>query len=138
MDQDEVEDEDLVQAFNDVWEKLGESRELRYASGQIERGEREGHLHLQVYIEWKKSLRLKEVTNRFPSNAEHRKADESREGRREYSMKEKTRVEPSLKQIAISLVLDGKSPWWIAINEPGVYFTHYAGINALFNAIEQS
>lgn len=154
LDQDEVDDEILSEHYWRLWEQLGENRDLRFAEGQIERGEKEGNLHMQIYLEWKKSLRLKELTNRFPCNAEHRPKNETREKAREYATKELTRVESlpqlgewreeeeapelSYKQLAIRFVLDGRTPAWIARNEPAVYFTHYNNIKALYLEIQES
>lgn len=120
---------------------------LTFAQGQMEITSNE-RLHLQLYCEFKTSLREKEVENRIPGRWDFRVGDKNSVIK--YMTKTPSKVGMEFKwgtmkldkvapenrpktRALMYLIQDGLTPAEIAILDPECYFTHYAAINALFN-----
>lgn len=143
---------EIIEGFEDFWEGFKDAPNLRYAIAQIERAE-SGNLHIQLYTEWKRSLRRSEVYKVLPANLEPRFG--SRDDARDYCRvkvwkgKDKGQVKrlseigkwrsersssgPSPKQRALDYLKKGMSPADILAHDPDVYFTHYRSIEACYN-----
>lgn len=147
-------EEAFHKAFGELWIELEKDTRLRYAGGQIERGE-EGRLHAQVYTEWKESLRIKQVTKAVPSHVEPREG--TRTQARDYCRKSEGRecAMPDLgqwraergndtfgnndgpKKRALRLVTErGLDPIQIAVEDPEAYFTFSTAIHRLYEALK--
>lgn len=141
-------------AMEVAYQQLERDERLRYACAQAERGE-EGHLHFQVYTEWKTSLRRAQVVKALPSHAEHRQG--TRRQARKYCMKADTRVYtlPDLgtwrpergdddfgqvegpKARALRyLTSEGLTPLEIAALDPECYFTFHRAIHETWKALQ--
>lgn len=145
--------DDFVNAMNEAWERVEKDGRVRYACGQLERGEATGRLHGQVYLEFDVSLRNAQVRKVVDSWAEPREG--TRTQARDYCRKRDGRVlslpdlgewreergdgnktGPGPKMQALQmLVTDGMTPAQIAIEAPDVYFQFHAAINATYKAL---
>jgi hypothetical protein len=142
---------EIIEGFEDFWEGFKDAPNLRYAIAQIERAE-SGNLHIQLYTEWKRSLRRSEVYKILPANLEPRFG--SRDDARDYCRvkvwrgKDKGQVKrlpeigewraakpsgPSPKQRALDYLKKGMAPADILRHDPDVYFTHFRAIEACYN-----
>lgn len=150
---DESSLDDFVNAMEERWQIVQGHDSVRYACGQLERGEDTGRLHAQVYIEFNTSLRNAQVRKVLDSWAEPREG--TRTQARDYCRKREGRVlalpdlgewvaergdgqktGPGPKQQALAmLVTDGMTPAQIAKEAPEVYFQFHAAIKALYEAI---
>ena len=143
-------EEVFTAAVLQLWEMLEGNANLRYATGQLERGEG-GKLHAQIYTEWKKAYRVGEVTKWLPSHAERRTG--SRNQARLYVTKAEGRemalapigewrpdresggtVRPKARALQY-IIKDGLTPKEIAVMDPECYFTHYRAIQELYRAL---
>jgi len=129
--------------FMDWWEVCKDAPDLVYAIAQIEEAET-GTLHIQVYTEWKTSLRRSEVSKRAGmGHWEPRRG--SRTQCRDYCRKKDSRVEKlgefgewrpdivsnpveSPKAQAIAWLMEGLTPAEICAKSPEVFFTHHRSI----------
>lgn len=136
--------EHSTDTFEDWWNVLEAAPDLVYAIGQIEEAET-GTLHIQVYTEWKTSLRRSEVIRRA-GNGHWEARQGTRTQARDYCRKKDSRVkklgefgkwrpdvksEPaeSPKMIALRLLVEeGKNPAEICAEYPAVFFTHHRAI----------
>lgn len=133
---------------------------LKYAGFQIEAGEKTGRLHIQIYTEWKQSLRESEVVKRIPGEWDYRAG--TRAEARNYCTKavyngeDKGRVEgpfefgefkPDGKMKAEDrpkaralryLIVEGLTPSEIALVDPEAFFSHHAAILATYRALQLS
>lgn len=149
-------EEEIIDAFRREWDILENMPNLRYLGGQIEKADT-GRLHIQFYVEFKKSLRRNEVLRGLSANIEPRKGtrDEARKYCRSTIYKGKVkgrivllpefgewRVEASAKvspkQRALSMLKQGFSPADILQHDPDVYFTHYRAIEATYGLLTKS
>lgn len=149
-------EEAFHKGFGELWIELEKDTRLRYACGQIERGE-EGRLHAQIYTEWKTSMRRNQVTAALPSHAEPREGTRSQA--RDYCRKSDGRecAMPDLgewraergndtfgkqrgpKQRALELItVQGLNPFEIAVEDPEAYFTFSTAIHRLYDALKVS
>lgn len=145
-----TDEEVFMKRVTAAWSRLEANANLRFATGQLERGEG-GKLHAQIYTEWKKAYRVSEVTKWLPSHAERRTG--SRDQARLYVTKAEGRekalapigefrpdresggtIRP--KQRALKYIIkDGLTPREIAQVDPECYFTHYRAIQELYLAM---
>lgn len=137
------------------WEDLKRSPGLRYAVCQLEQSPATGNIHLQVYTEWTKSLRISELLSRTSAHWEPRRGSrtEARDYCRlaHYHGESKGRIDGpweigewrpegtvtddmTPKQRALQYLFKGMTPKDIAHIYPDVYFTHHRAINELYNA----
>lgn len=137
--------------FHDWWMCLESAPGLVYAVGQIEEAET-GTLHIQVYTEWKQSVRRSEVIKRAgPGHWEPRRG--TRTQCRDYCKKKDSRVEKlgefgtwrpdvksdpleSPKMRALKWLTEGLSPVDICAIAPDVYFTHHRAINETWSMLQ--
>ena len=153
---DESSLDDFVNAMEERWRSVAERNSVRYACGQLERGEDTGRLHGQVYIEFEKSLRNSQVRKILPSWAEPREG--TRTQARDYCRKREGRVlslpdlgswraergdgrkdGPGPKAQALAmLVTDGMTPAQIALEAPEVFFQFHAAIKATWEALQEN
>jgi hypothetical protein len=148
------EEEAFGEALAKVWDGLNADTRLRYATGQLERGEG-GRLHAQIYTEWKVSMRRSQVAKVLPSHLEPVRG--TRTQAREYCRKSEGRVLtlPELgewrpergdssfgtkdgpKARAIALITEkGMHPIEIAQHDPEAYFTFSTAIHRLYEALK--
>lgn len=139
--------------FQDWWLSLESAPGLVYAIGQIEEAET-GSLHIQVYTEWKTSVRRSEVIRRAgKGHWEPRRG--SRTQCRDYCRKKDSRVDKlgefgtwrpdvkadpteSPKSVALRmLVEEGKTPAEICAERPDVFFTHHRSILETWKILQQ-
>lgn len=136
--------EHTTDTFADWWLCLQGAPGLVYAVGQIEEADT-GSLHIQVYTEWKTSLRRSEVIKRAGSG-HWTPRRESRTQCRDYCRKKESRVEKlgeigtwradvasepmeSPKVVALRMLIEeGKNPAQIVAERPDVFFTHHRAI----------
>jgi len=149
-------EEEIIDAMRSEWQNLENLPNLRYLGGQIERADT-GRLHIQFYVEFSKSYRMKEVLRNLSANIEPRKGtrDEARKYCRSTIYKGKNkgrivllpefgewRVEKaaaiSPKQRALQMLKQGFSPSDILQYDPDVYFTHYRAIEATYGLMEKA
>ncbi len=150
-------DEDAFEAkMKEVYEALNADTRIRYACGQLERGEG-GRLHAQIYTEWKCSMRRSQVAKVLPSHLEPLRG--TRTQARDYCRKSEgrhstlaeigdwrpergdsnfgARIGP--KQRALALITqEGLEPFEIAVRDPEAYFTFSTAIHRLYEALYQS
>ncbi len=147
---DDCSEEEIIDAFRREWDILENIPNLRYLGGQIERAET-GRLHIQFYVEFKKSLRMNEVLRSLSANIDPRRGtrDDARgycrskvwkgkdKGRvlllpefGEWRVEKASAVSP--KQRALAMLKQGFSPEQILQHDPDVYFTHYRAIEATY------
>ena len=150
-------EEEIIDAFKREWDILENMPNMRYLGGQIERCPTTGTLHIQFYVEFKKSLRMNEVLRGLSADIDPRKGtrDEARKYCRSkvYKGKDKGRilllpefgewrVEASAivspKQRALQMLKQGFSPSDILQHDPDVYFTHYRAIEATYGLMEKA
>lgn len=139
-------DADLT--WEEIFLRLTEQPGLKYASAQLE--DADGTLHLQVYTEWKKSLRLSELRKRQAAHWEPRNG--TRAAARKYTRKAESRVDgpwefgewrkdgarpkaESPKARALAYISDGLSPQEIAEIDPTAFFTHHRAICELYKML---
>ena len=153
---DDCSEEEIIDAYEREWEILENLPNLRYLGGQIERADT-GRLHIQFYVEFSKSYRMKEVLRNLSANIEPRKGtrDEARKYCRSTIYKGKVkgrivllpefgewRVEKaaavSPKQRALAMLKQGFSPSDILQHDPDVYFTHYRAIEATYGLMTKA
>ena len=149
-------EEEIIDAFRREWDILENMPNLRYLGGQIEKADT-GRLHIQFYVEFKKSLRRNEVLRGLSANIEPRKGtrDEARKYCRStiYKGKAKGRIvllpefgewrieaaaKVSPKQRALQMIKQGFSPEQILQHDPDVYFTHFRAIEATYGLLQKS
>lgn len=148
------EEERFGERLREVWDGLQADTRLRYACGQLERGEG-GRLHAQIYTEWKSSMRRNQVAKVLPSHLESRKGTRSQardycrksEGR-EFTLPDLGEWRPERgdakfgasdgpKARAIRYVVeDGLHPLDIAQQDPECYFTFSTAIHRLYEALK--
>lgn len=152
-DEDEME---FGQKLGEVWKTLQDDTRLRYACGQLERGEG-GRLHAQIYTEWNTSLRLNQVAKVLPSHLEPVRG--TRTQARDYCRKAEGREfalpdlgvwraergDPSFnkeegpKARALKLITEeGLHPHQIAAKDPEAYFIFGAQIDRLYLALKEA
>lgn len=137
--------------FMDWWEVCQNAPDLVYAIAQIEEAET-GTLHIQVYTEWKTSLRRNEVIRRA-GNGHWEPRRGSRTQCRDYCRKKDSRVEKlgefgqwradivsnpveSPKAQAIKWLMEGMTPAEICAKSPEVFFTHHRSILETWKMIQ--
>ena len=137
--------------FYDWWATLQCAPGLVYAIGQIEESD-EGKLHIQVYTEWKQSVRRSEVAKRA-GNAHWEPRRGTRSEARDYCRKKDSRVEKlgelgqwrpdvqgdpkeSPKARALQMLMNGMNPKQICIEAPDVFFTHHRAILETWKMLE--
>lgn len=155
--EDEYSDQVAELLFDEYLDWLHEGKVIgmTFAKGQMETTE-SGKLHLQVYCEFDKSLRAKQVATRLELKTSNLLAGwiDYRRGTKEacvkyvsktdsrvglefsYGVMKTEKVSPEMRPKTRALqylINDGLSPAEIAILDPEAYFTHYAAINALYN-----
>lgn len=149
-------EEEIIDAMQSEWQNLENLPNLRYLGGQIERADT-GRLHIQFYVEMKKSLRLNEILRIISADLRPRKGtrDEARKYCRSTIYKGKVkgrivllpefgewRVEKaaavSPKQRALAMLKQGFSPSDILQHDPDVYFTHYRAIEATYGLLTKA
>ncbi len=159
---DDTVEERFIEAMEEYVGAMGSDPDLRYLCGQVEKCPESGRLHGQLYSEWKKSFRNKELASRWPAHYSFLKQKcENRTGGRDYCTsatwdgkdkgqvkvlpafgewrpEKKVQVDPrTLKVKAIHyLIEEGLSPQEIAFRDPEVYFAHGAKIVHLYNALQ--
>jgi hypothetical protein len=153
---DDCSEEEIIDAMQSEWRNLENLPNLRYLGGQIERADT-GRLHIQFYVEFSKSYRMKEVLRSLSANIEPRKGtrDEARKYCRSTIYKGKVkgrivllpefgewRVEKasavSPKQRALQMLKQGFSPSDILQHDPDVYFTHFRAIEATYGLLTKA
>lgn len=153
---DDCSEEETIDAFRREWQNLQDLPNMRYLGGQVERADT-GRLHIQFYVEFSKSYRMKEVLRNISANIEPRKGtrDEARKYCRStiYKGKNKGRIvllpefgewrvekvaSVSPKQRALQMLKQGFSPSDILQHDPDVYFTHYRAIEATYGLMEKA
>jgi len=129
--------------FHDWWCTLQAAPGLAYAIAQVEESD-EGKLHIQVYTEWKQSVRRSEVAKRA-GNAHWEPRRGTRTEARDYCRKKDSRVEKlgefgtwrpdvasdpteSPKNRALKMLMEGLTPQQICAVDPNVFFTHHRSI----------
>lgn len=137
--------------FQHWWLTLQSAPGLIYAVGQIEESE-EGKMHIQVYTEWKTSMRRSEVAKRA-GDAHWEPRRGTRTQARDYCRKKESRVhslgehglwrpdissapQESPKARALKMILAGMNPKQIAIEAPDVFFTHHRSILETWKMLE--
>lgn len=146
-------EEEFTSALREVWNGLDRDTRLRYACGQLERGDG-GRLHAQVYCEFTQSLRRTQVEKVLPGHLEPRTG--TRQQARDYCRKADTRVAALAdlgewraergddgfgkgigpKARALQMVVqEGMTPREIAAQDPEAYFTFHRAINELYRAL---
>jgi len=144
-----LDESDGDDGFASWFKRLTEVPGLRFAVAQVESAPETGTLHLQVYAEFKRSLRLTEVYKRIPGHWEYIRG--TRTDAMKYCSKTDTRVDGPWrwgqwrtdtvsehirpKAIALSYIADGRTPWDLADEQPDVFFAHHRSIMALWIAI---
>jgi len=151
--EDDCTAEEFIQAVNEVIDEVRTDGRLRYLTGQIEVGDGQG-VHGQVYTEWATSLRRTQVCKALPSHAEYRTG--TRAQARDYCRKAEGRVQAfrchgewraergdddfgqqaGPKARALAMVLAGKDPMQIAVEDPECFFTFHRSIVSLYGALE--
>ena len=149
-DPSELSMDELIEEYKNYWTYLQQNEDFfHYVSGQIERAET-GMIHIQGYVEFKKSKRLTEAYKIVSAHLEPRRAD--RETARAYTKKSDSRVlelpdigewrsrkssEPTMKHEAIQMIASGLTPGEILMRKPDVYFTHWRNIEAVYGKMIQ-
>ena len=149
-DPSELSEEEIVEEFKNYWTYLQQNEgSFHYVSGQIERAET-GMVHIQGYVEFKKSKRLTEAYKIISAHLEPRRAE--RDAARAYTKKTDSRVlelpdigewrskkssAPSMKHEAIEMIASGFTPGEILMRKPDVYFTHWRSIEAVYGKMIQ-
>lgn len=149
-DPSELSMDELIEEYKNYWTYLQQNEDFfHYVSGQIERAET-GMIHIQGYVEFKKSKRLTEAYKIVSAHLEPRRAD--RETARAYTKKSDSRVlelpdigewrsrkssEPTMKHEAIQMIASGFTPGEILMRKPDVYFTHWRNIEAVYGKMIQ-
>ncbi len=149
---DEDSEEEIIDGFVDFWSSLEDLPNLRYLGGQIEKSPRTGNLHIQFYLEFKQSYRLKTILSKMlKAHLEPRLG--SRDDARAYCLKSDSRImelpvfgewrsekvtQPSPKQRVLAMLKMGFSPEMILERDIDAYFTHHRSINAVYNLIEKA
>lgn len=149
---DEYSEEEIIDGFVEYWSTLEQLPNLRYLGGQIEKSPRTGNLHIQFYLEFKQSYRLKTIVSKmFKAHLEPRMG--SRDDARAYCLKTDSRImelpvfgewrpekvtQPSPKQRVLAMLKMGFSPEMILERDIDAYFTHHRSINAVYNLICKS
>lgn len=139
-------------ALGELWKATESDPRVRYACGQLERGEETGRLHGQMYLEFNVSVRNTQVRKVMPSWATHMKT--TRTKCRDYCRKAESRIAamPELgewrseelkeqqagpKARALQMLIqEGMTPAEIAVEDPEAFFTFHAAINATWKALE--
>ena len=149
-DPSELSMDELIEEYKNYWTYLQQNEDFfHYVSGQIERAET-GMIHIQGYVEFKKSKRLTEAYKIVSAHLEPRRAD--RDTARAYTKKTVSRVlelpdigewrsrkssEPTMKHEAIQMIASGFTPGEILMRKPDVYFTHWRNIEAVYGKMIQ-
>lgn len=149
-DPSELSMDELIEEYKNYWTYLQQNEDFfHYVSGQIERAET-GMIHIQGYVEFKKSKRLTEAYKIVSAHLEPRRA--GRDTARAYTKKTDSRVlelpdigewrsrktsEPSMKHEAIQMIASGFTPAEILMRKPDVYFTHWRNIEAVYGKMIQ-
>lgn len=146
----------FIDEMEEAWSRVEADPRVRFACGQVERGEGTDRLHGQVYVEFTKSLRNAQVRKLLPAMAEPRRG--SRTQCRDYCRKADTRVyalpdlgdwtpergdgsesSPGPKALALQmLVQDGMTPAEIAQSHPEVFFQFHGAIKATWAALQEA
>lgn len=152
LDKDECTDDEFMLA-GEEWFNTLDVPGLTYAYAQFEVG-KTGALHMQVALKLSKVSRARTLMNRYSGSwqpalnpeavfdycekTEGRvKALEPR-GKRPRSTSKRTDGHGTLKQIAISLLGEGRTPTQIAVACPEAYFQHHRAIHALYERYQES
>jgi len=152
LDKDECTDDEFMLAGEDWFNNL-DIPGLTYVYAQFEVG-KTGALHMQVALKLSKVSRARTLMNRYSGSwqpalnpeavfdycekTEGRvKALEPR-GKRPRSVSKRTDGHGTLKQIAISLLGEGRTPTQIAVACPEAYFQHHRAIHALHERYQES
>lgn len=143
----EQSEEALQALYEGWWRHMGTDRDVRYATGQVERAPETGTLHIQAYVEMRRGFREETLGKRLCCHAEARR--KSRESCRRYVTKTETRV-ADLDEVGqwreessgaanwtalADLVVRGASPGWIARRHPVEYGLHARRVLDLWTAL---
>jgi hypothetical protein len=145
---DNVTEEQILSEYRMWWARLAENINVQWAQAQIEVGN-EGGLHIQVACKTTDSKRWKWMPKNLP--ASWQPAD-NWPAVLNYCTKTSDRIEylgtigkrpkskmgdghGSAKQRCIAYLKEGRSPEWVALNDPDAYFTHHRSIRALYEAV---
>lgn len=155
-----MEQSQFIEAMNAYCMSMNNDEMLRYRAGQVELCPKTGRLHGQLYTEWRRSFRFKELASRWPGDYTVAKDTKSatRTGGRDYCTssgkwidkpmihslpafgewrpEKVSEVKQTQKEIAIyCLIQEGMNPRDIAEAHPEVFFTHGSKIRSLWNAL---
>lgn len=153
----EIDEEDktawMIGEAADLVESIPGIPGLKYAAWQCEHNPDEGEAaHIQIYLEFDRSLRRSQVSSRIAGHWERIKS--TRTIARDYAIKAKGRLSPQRyefgefrkegkgpssenpKNKAIALLVEGATPAEICARFPSVYFTHHHAINKTWEMMQ--
>lgn len=104
---------DSGDGWSDYLRELKEKCKAEYICGQLERGEKEGHLHIQFFINFKNSVRVSAITKH--DKRIHVEKVKVNNGADTYCMKAETRVEGpieiGIKPVKVNSKVDWEAVW---------------------------
>jgi hypothetical protein len=147
LDEEDLEDEELLQAYRRWWSVVIDHPCVDFGRAQIELSET-GNYHIQCAVHTIDSKRWAWMAKHLKAHWEPARSWEKVVN---YCKKTESRVaklpdygtapessqsqQGSLKKIAIDALRDGKDPQWIAIHHPEVYFSHHRAIDGLYKQV---
>lgn len=104
---------DSGDGWSDYLRELKEKCKAEYICGQLERGEKEGHLHIQFFVNFKQPSRISAITKH--DKRIHVEKVRVNNGADTYCMKEETRVEGpieiGIKPVKVNSKVDWEAVW---------------------------
>lgn len=97
------------EGWKEYLQDLKEKTKAEYICGQLEKGEKEGHLHIQFYVHFKQACRVSAITKH--DKRIHCEKVKINNGADRYCMKEETRVEGPIELGEKPIARNSKSDW---------------------------
>lgn len=145
-DLDQQEEDVIIEALEQHWQKLKEFANVKLMRGQIERNTN-GTLHINGAVKFSKVTRARTLENKWGCWAEPARNEEAVLN---YGKKTETRVLAlenvgvkksrktamrTPKQEAVQMLMSGMTPKQICMTAPDVYFTHHRAINETYKML---